>query len=263
MIRLWEEDPQQYIDHHAVPLYVLLPGMKNPSVALLKQAIKRIYEYYDERRAGELLGQFGVMLKRTTTVSTPHKQKIQEELNMYSPYQQFISQNPDVERVALQREMQGEIRGEIKGRVDSILNILKFRFSNDALINLAKQALGEVQDIQVLGNLEYEALRASNEQDVHKWLNEYLPHNKIKSKIEDETEDKIKSKILKILHRLQFSPTLLEFTAHALSHIHDIEVLHHLEDAVLDSENEEDVRKWLNEYLPQSNIEDRMESKTE
>src|SRR5438270_621893 len=98
---------------------------------------------------------------------------------MYSPYQQFISQNPDVERFGQQREMQGEIRGEIKGRVDSILNILKFRFSNDALINLAKQALGEVQDIQVLGKLEYEAFRASNERDVHKWLDKYLPQNKM------------------------------------------------------------------------------------
>ena len=180
VIRLWEMDPQPYVDHHAVPLYVLLPGMKAPSVALLKRAIKEISEYYDERRAGELLSQFGVMLKRTTTVSALNKQKIQEELNMYSPYQQFLSQNPDVERLMLQKEMEGKI--------ESILNILNFRFSNDMLINLAKQALGSIHDVEVLGKLEYEALRSSDEQDVHKWLDKYLPQDKVKRGMDSDTE---------------------------------------------------------------------------
>jgi hypothetical protein len=36
-----------------------------------------------------------------------------------------------------------------------------------------------------IGKLEYEALRASNEQDVHKWLEAYLPQNKV----EDDTEN--------------------------------------------------------------------------
>jgi hypothetical protein len=96
VIRLWEVDPQPYIDQHTVPLYVLLPGMKDPSVALLKRAIKEIAEYYDERHAVERLSQFGVMLKRTTTVSASNKQKIQEELKMYTPYQKFLIQKPDV-----------------------------------------------------------------------------------------------------------------------------------------------------------------------
>jgi hypothetical protein len=43
-----KDDPQLYIDHCAIPLYVLLPGMKAPSVALLKRAVKEIIEYYDE-----------------------------------------------------------------------------------------------------------------------------------------------------------------------------------------------------------------------
>ena len=154
--------------------------MMNPSVALLKQAIKEIYDYYDEKRAHELLSQFSTMLKRTTTVSAADKQEIQGELEMLSRYQQFLSHNPDVEQIAEQRE----IKGEIKGRVNSILTILNFRFPNDVLIDLAKQALGNVQDIQVLGQLEYEALRASNEQDIHKWLKPYLPQNKIDDMIE-------------------------------------------------------------------------------
>ncbi len=170
VIRLWEVDPQPYIDHCAIPLYVLLPGMKDPSVALLKRAVKEIIEYYDEKRAIDRLIQFGVMLKRTTTVSAANKQKIQEELKMYSPYQKFISQNPDVERIAKQKEMEGKI--------NSILKILNFRFPNDMLITLAKQALGDIHDIQVLDQLESEALRSPDEQYIHKQLSKYLHQNK-------------------------------------------------------------------------------------
>jgi len=53
VIRLWEVDPQPYVDRHGVEFYVLLPGMKDPSVALLKRAIKEIDEYYSPRQAVE------------------------------------------------------------------------------------------------------------------------------------------------------------------------------------------------------------------
>ncbi len=183
-----QNDSQPSIDRHAIPLYVLLPGMKNPSVALLKRAIKEIHEYYDENRAGERLGQFGVMLIRTTTISALNKQKIQEELYMYSPYQQFLSQNPDVERLA----QKNRIEGKIEGKIESILNILNFRFSNDMLTDLAKQALGSIHDIEVLGQLEREALRSPDEQHVHKWLDKYLSQNNMEDGMEGNTENETK-----------------------------------------------------------------------
>lgn len=189
VICLWEVDPQPYINRHTVPLYVLLPGMKKPSVALLKQAIKEITQYYDERRAVERLIQFGVMLKRTTTVSASNKKKIQEALNMYSPYRNFIKQNPDVEQIAKEKEMEGEI----KGKVNSILKILTFRFPNDMLIDLAKQALGDIQDIQVLDQLEFEALSSPDKQYIHKRLDKYLPQNKTKSTVEGDSESSTES----------------------------------------------------------------------
>src|SRR5260370_8576559 len=126
------------------------------------------------------------MLIRTTTISALNKQKIQEELYMYSPYQQFLSQNPDVERLA----QKNRIEGKIEGKIESILNILNFRFSNDMLTDLAKQALGSIHDIEVLGKLEYEALRSSNEQDVHKWLDKYLSQNNMEDGTETKTEYK-------------------------------------------------------------------------
>jgi len=181
-------DPQPYVDRHAVPFYVLLPGMKEPSVALLKRAIKEIWEYYDERRAVERLIQFVVMLKRTTTVSASNKQKIQEALEMYTPYQEFIKQNPDVERIALQREMEGKIKGKIEYAQESILKILNHRFPNDMLIDHAKQALGSIHDIEVLGQLELEALQSPDEQDIHRWLGKYLTQNEKESNMEGEGE---------------------------------------------------------------------------
>lgn len=184
VICLWEVDPQLYIDHCAIPLYVLLPGMKDPSVALLKRAIKQIVEYYDEKHAIDRLIQFGVMLKRTTTVLEGNKQKIQEELEMYTPYQKFISQNPDVERYGQQREMEGKI----EGKVNSILKILNFRFPNDMLIALAKQALGDIHDIQVLDQLESEALRSPDEKYIHKQLSKYLHQNETENTPKGDTE---------------------------------------------------------------------------
>lgn len=188
VIRLWRVDPQPYIDQHTVSLYVLLPGMKDPSVALLKQAIKEIWDYYDQKRAIELLSQFGVMLKRTTTVSESNKQKFQEALNMYTRYQKFLIQNPDVEQIAKQQKMEGKMEGKIESKVESILNILDIRFSNDMLIDLAKQALGSIHDIEILGKLEREALRSPDEQDVHRWLGKYLTQSEKESNLEGKEE---------------------------------------------------------------------------
>jgi hypothetical protein len=128
------------------------------------------------------------MLKRTTTVSASSKQEIQEELDMYSPYQKFISQNPDVERIAKQKEIEGKTEGKIESKVDSILNILDIRFSNDMLIDLAKQALGHIHDIEILGKLEREALQSPDEQDVHRWLGKYLSQNEKESNREGGEE---------------------------------------------------------------------------
>jgi len=93
---------------------------------------------------------------------------------MYTPYQKFISQNPDVERCAQQREMET--------KVDSILKILRRRSLAPAFLELAKQALGGIQDIEVLDHLEDEALDSKDEQDIHEWLDEYLPQSNIEDK---------------------------------------------------------------------------------
>jgi len=182
--RLWEVDSQPYVDRHAIEFYVLLPGMKEPSFALLKRAIKEIWEYYDERRAIDQLIQFVTMLDRTTTVSASNKQKVREALKMYTPYQEFISQNHDVQQYGQQQKMEGKI----EGKVESILNILDIRFSNDMLIDLAKQALGSIHDIEVLGQLEREALQSPDEQDIHRRLGKYLTQNETESNMEGEEE---------------------------------------------------------------------------
>ena len=101
---------------------------------------------------------------------------------MYTPYQEFISQNPDVKDYGQQQK----IEGKIEYAQESILKILNFRFSNDMLINLAKQALGSIHDIEVLGQLELEALRSPDEQDVHRWLGKYLTQNEKESNLEGE-----------------------------------------------------------------------------
>jgi len=107
---------------------------------------------------------------------------------MYTSYQEFISQNSDVQQYGQQREMEGKIKGKIEGKVDSILNILDIRFSSDMLIDLAKQALGSIHDIEVLGQLEREALQSPDEQDIHRRLGKYLTQNEKESNMEGEEE---------------------------------------------------------------------------
>ena len=314
---------------------------------------------------------------------------------MYSRYQLFLLENPDIRLICLVSGM----RGQMDSKIESILKILSQLKLPPTLLEAAKQALNRIHDIQVLDRLTYKALRLLNEQDVYQWLDEYLSQNERENKIEsiletlrirmqfstrllepiaqaliriddiqvleylefealrssntegvhkfrvllrqesssgtesdkqlvtnsaswtyfafealdkyfpksdeeniyqwldkyssysksfeDETKEKIKSKILKILHRLHFSPTFLEFAMQALNYIPYIEALRRLEDVILDSKDEQDVRKYLNEclsgyphfalevqrvqdgfqisskYLPQSMMEDKIETPTE
>jgi len=66
--------------------------------------------------------------------------------------------------------------------------------------------------------------------------------------------------ILKILGRLDLSPTLLELITQRLNRVHDIQVLDHLTDEAFRLSNEQDVYKWLDKCFPQGEKENKIES---
>jgi hypothetical protein len=108
--------------------------------------------------------------------------------------------------------------------------------------------------IKILEHLEEAFLDSKSKADVLAWLDEYLPEYGAADKITGTMRSKIDS-IIKILRRLEISPALLELAEQALGRIYNVEVLYRLEDAALYSKNEQDVHKWLDEYLSQNESE--------
>jgi len=175
VIRLWEEDPEPILAEHAIPLYVLLPGMKDPTVGMLRRAIREIYEYYDSERVDEHLAQFHIILRRTTTVSDDIKDMIGKELFMSNQYAEFLKQHPYIDEEIHRREDELLAKGEAEGKVEVILEMLRIHFS-EATAELVKLALRrvDIRDAEVMGPLK-EATTHLDEQGVNRWLKDHLP----------------------------------------------------------------------------------------
>jgi hypothetical protein len=171
VIRLWEVDPKPILDEHAVPLYVLLPAMKKPTVDMLRQAIKEIHEYYNPERCGERLAQFHVVLSRTTTVPDNIKDMIGKELSMSTQYAEFMEQNP----LFLEKLRKCKAEGKIEGEIEVILQLLHTHFS-EATAELVELALRRVdmRDAEAIRPLKEAAVKL-DEQGVKRWVKDHLP----------------------------------------------------------------------------------------
>ncbi len=171
VIRLWEVDPKPILDEHAVPLYVLLPAMKDPAIDMLRQAIREIREFYEPERAVEHLAYFALVLYGTTTVSDEVKDIIGKELAMSTQYVDFITQNPLFERLLREREAKGFAEGEI----EMILQLLRTHFSETTaeFVELALRRV-DIRDAEVIRPLKEAAVKL-DEQGVKRWVKDHLP----------------------------------------------------------------------------------------
>ena len=159
VIRLWEVDPEPILDGHDVPLYVLLPAMKDPTIDMLRRAIREINEYYNAERCGERLAQFHVVLSRTTTVSDDIKDLIGKELFMSNQYAEFLKQHPYIDEEIHRRKDEFLAEGEVNRAHKSILKILRTHCPDlfEKLVELPKR-LDCIQDIEILEKIEDAAL---------------------------------------------------------------------------------------------------------
>ena len=155
VICLWEMDPRPILDQHSVPLYVLLPAMKDPTVDMLRQAIREIREYYNAERSCEHLSQFHLVLSRTTTVPDDIKDMIGKELYMSSQYIDFLKQHPYIQRELENRSEELLTKGEINRAHKSILKILRTHCPDlfDNVVELPKR-LERIQNIEILEKIE-------------------------------------------------------------------------------------------------------------
>src|SRR5947209_517901 len=94
-----------------MPFYILLPGMKDPSLDLLRRALKEMSQHYSQPIFGYRLMWFSKILRRTDTVSEEDKQTVEEELEMLFNYSELVRNDPAVQRLLAQSMAEGEARG--------------------------------------------------------------------------------------------------------------------------------------------------------
>jgi len=162
VICLWEQDPEPIVTRHLMPFYILLPGMKNPSLDLLREALREMTQHYSRPTLGYRLMWFSHILRRTDTMSEQDKQTIEEELGMLHNYDELVRDDPVIQRLLIERELEGKALGKIEDIKDSILSILSIRFS-PALADQAQSTVMFIQDYEALKRLHRQLLKADDE----------------------------------------------------------------------------------------------------
>ncbi len=185
VICLWEQDPEPIVARHLMPFYILLPGMKDPSLDLLRQALREMTQHYSRPRLGYRLMWFAHILRRTDTVSEQDKQTIEEEFDMVYNYDELVRDDPTIQRLLAQSlaegeargkaqgVMEGEARGKAQGMVEGemkalkemILNILSIRFSPALAARVQPVVMG-IESYDVIKMLSQRMLKIPNEQAV-------------------------------------------------------------------------------------------------
>ena len=146
-----------FVQDRVIPMYTLLPAMKNVSVPMLVQALKDMKHYYTRERFSHHLARFIRILQRSKSLSEEEKQTMRSELNQN--YDSFIDENPDVqERVA---------QGEAKGAQKIVTSIVEVRFPT--LAELAQQRVANIQSLEKLDQLAKQIATASDEQ-MARWV---------------------------------------------------------------------------------------------
>ncbi len=100
-------------------------------------------------------------------MSDRDKETIEGVIKMLYGYEEIIQDDPVIQNLLVQRELEGEARGKAEGKIenmkDSILSILSIRFS-PALAAKAQPAVMSMQDYEDLKRLHRQLLKASDEQ---------------------------------------------------------------------------------------------------
>jgi len=167
VICLWEMDPEPIVAKHLLPFYIFLPAMKDPSVDLLKQALKEMAHHYNRAELGYRFTWFSHILRRTDTVSDQDKQTIKETIKMLYGYEEIIQDDPVIQNLLAQRELEGRAEGIIEGKIenmkDVILSLLSIRFS-PVFAAKAQPTVMSMQDYEDLKRLHRQLLKAADEQ---------------------------------------------------------------------------------------------------
>jgi hypothetical protein len=157
---------QALVQAGAVPLYGLLPAMKDASPELLARTLENIIECYKENEdllCDELFC-FLVLLERAKPVTGIAFEKLKRRIHMYDP---ILMESPTVQEWIQQSEAKGIAEGKAEGKAEafraSIEKTLRRRFP--ALQELGMQRVAEISDPAALDEILDALLAAQNEGD--------------------------------------------------------------------------------------------------
>jgi flagellar biosynthesis/type III secretory pathway protein FliH len=159
----------------------------------MKKALHEMSQVYDRPQLAYRFRWFASILRRTTTVTAENKQIIEKEFEVQFDYKELIQDDPIIQSLLAERELQsrsegealGEARGEARGRAegeargkaegilegeikatkDDILCVLTARFSA-ALADRARSVITPMQNADMLKMIFQQVLRLPDEQTV-------------------------------------------------------------------------------------------------
>src|SRR5260370_6820507 len=118
--------------------------MKGARAVLLLKALEEMVRHYSRRQLGEYLSRFYIIMRRAKTMSDEDKRVVEEELFVQYRYDEFLKDNPGIQKLITEGKTEGKIEGKIEGIPDEVLSIPNIRFS-DPLTGLPKQAPSHIQ----------------------------------------------------------------------------------------------------------------------
>ncbi len=150
VLPLWKLEASQYMQRHAISMYVLLPTMQGADATLLLQAIDEMAERYkdNEPKLARQLVWLGILLRRADTVTPEDKRKIQERLDMFD---NLWEQDPKIQKLQSEKKAEGIVEGEILGLQKAVVKFVEARFPD--LTELAQQRVSQIRNLDDLNRL--------------------------------------------------------------------------------------------------------------
>ena len=182
VVALWKYSAWETLEQRLVPVYALLPTMKEATYTVLAQALQEMQTLYtgQESRLVNHLLWFDAFLGRTKTVSLEDKRRIRKDM---SEFRSLLDEGAFVqERVAESLEeglrkgreeglREGQVKGHEEGLTEglqeAVLIAVETRFPT--LVELAQEKVGQVKKSEPL-RLLVKGLNAATNEDTARFL---------------------------------------------------------------------------------------------
>lgn len=181
---LWEMDAELFVRDHVVCMYTLLPAMRGANAPLLKQALQEMAQHYTRGQLGHHLIRFRNIMERATTMSEQDKREVEEDLDMLYEYDEFIDDNPHVqkrmtkswekgleeglEKGLLKGEEYGKKMGERFALRQLALDVVQSSFPD--LLELARERIDRISDAPALHKLILQLMRINEQETMRRYL---------------------------------------------------------------------------------------------